>query len=148
MRRRSYATVCQTHPAHWTNRNSCGPIDEPAVKSGSGVFIKVQMTNISDHAVDCTAAYLGATDRKYQYDVRDDAGTSIKRRIIRPEQDAGSIEMCTLQPGESTHRETQVSWLHDLTKPGKYTIQLMRGAAGDEKDGVVKSNIVTVTVTP
>ena len=38
--------------------------------------------------------------------------------------------------------------LHDLIQSGRHTIQLSRIVSADSKDGVVKSNTITVTVTP
>jgi hypothetical protein len=41
-----------------------------------------------------------------------------------------------------------ISRLYDLSQPGDYTIQLSRAVSDDPKNGVVKSNVITVTVTP
>ena len=40
-----------------------------------------------------------------------------------------------------------MSALYDMRKPSMYTIQVSRGVSGNPKDDI-KSNIVTVTVTP
>ena len=116
------------------------------VPVGTGVWLNVQMTNTSDHPVDCSSVYVGGTDRRFQYDVRDESGASMKKPNMHPERASGSIQMCTLKPGETVSHETLVSWLHDFSRPGRYSIQLMRGATDDENDGVVKSNTITITV--
>jgi hypothetical protein len=41
-----------------------------------------------------------------------------------------------------------ISLLYDLSQPGAYTVQLSRTLSDDPKDGVVKSNAITVKVTP
>jgi hypothetical protein len=41
-----------------------------------------------------------------------------------------------------------VSRLHDMSRPGQYVIQVSRYVSDNLKDGVLKSNIITVTVTP
>jgi len=38
--------------------------------------------------------------------------------------------------------------LFDMSKPGTYTVQVSRGISSDEKKGAVKSNQITITVTP
>jgi len=41
-----------------------------------------------------------------------------------------------------------VSRLFDMTEPGKYVIQVYRRATDDGRGAIVKSNTITVTVTP
>jgi hypothetical protein len=60
----------------------------------------------------------------------------------------GSFRGCELKPGESDVTENYLNWLYDFTKPGTYTIQASRRISDDEMDGSVRSNIITVTITP
>lgn len=53
--------------------------EKPVVKSGSDVWIKVQMTNTSWHDIDCTMAPSNGLDRNFQLDVRDNNGNLIKK---------------------------------------------------------------------
>jgi len=121
-------------------------MEKPSLKAGSDVWIKITLTNTSDHDIDCSSAYVNGVDRRYQYDVRDNTGLSMQKKTEHPELVPGSIQLCTLKPGESTTEESRISWLHDLSRPGKYTVQVSRGVSDNEKDGVVKSNTTAVTV--
>jgi hypothetical protein len=118
------------------------------VKSGDNVSIEVVMSNISDHAVDCTIDARNVLDRNYRYDVLDEGGQpvpKIKRRY--PDiGESGSIRPCIIKPGEtSLPSGGLISILYDFRRPGKYTIQVSRGVPPDP-DNLVKSNIVTITV--
>ena len=120
-----------------------------SVKSGADVYIKIQMTNISDHPVDCSSYYVGGTDRRFRIEVRGSNGNSMKKRDLHPEMMPGSLQGCTLQPGESTPwKEDRISWANDFTRPGKYRIQLARVVGNDEKDGLVESNTISITIVP
>jgi hypothetical protein len=123
--------------------------EKPVVRAGSDIWIKIQMTNMSNHDVDCSSAYVNGIDRRYQYDIRDGGGSSMKKTSEHPELVPGQFQLCTLKPGESTtSRDSRISWLHDLSRPGKYLVYVSRGVSDDEKDGFVKSNTITITVTP
>lgn len=117
------------------------------VKAGSNVYLKIQMTNTSDHPVDCSTFYVGGTDRRFRVEVRDAAGNRMKKKNLHPEMMPGSFAPCTLQPGGSTSRDELVSWANDLTHPGVYTIQVARVVGQNEHD-LVHSNIITITVIP
>ena len=54
----------------------------------------------------------------------------------------------TLKPGESADSVTGVSPEYDMSRPGQNVIQLSRPISDNPDDGVVKSNKVTITVTP
>ena len=54
--------------------------------------------------------------------------------------------LVSLDPGQDWRNTIRVSDLYDLSKPGQYTIQVRRW--DDETKTWVKSNAVTVTVTP
>jgi hypothetical protein len=121
-------------------------VEKPTIKADSDLSIKVEQTNTSNGPIECTAAYVGGVDLKFYLDVRDEKGLSMRRLDRHPELMPGSIETCTLQPGESLTRDTNVSWLFYLSRPGKYVIQVGRGISSNEVDGMVKSNKLTVTV--
>jgi hypothetical protein len=117
------------------------------ISAGSEVWIRIKMTNTSNHDVDCSSVYVNGVDRRYNYEITDATGASMKKNNEHPELVPGSVQMCTLKPGESTPlRQSRVSWLHDFTKPGKYTIQVTRNISDIERDGVAKSNKITVNV--
>jgi hypothetical protein len=52
----------------------------------------------------------------------------------------------TLKPGESLKDGIKLSEIYDISKPGKYSIEVER--TDDTTNTVVKSNTITLTVTP
>jgi hypothetical protein len=123
------------------------------VKTGSEVFITIQMKNISDHEVDCTKAFRNGWDDAYHYDVRDSHGNLAERKLLAPghpeiKEDL-SIWPCILKPGESNSFDSYIGRRNDMSRPGKYVIQVSRFiVSGHKESGVVKSNTITITVTP
>ena len=56
---------------------------------------------------------------------------------------------CTVRPGETRTESQDVARIYDMTRPGKYVIQVFRAISStNEKAGLVGSNKITVTVTP
>jgi hypothetical protein len=127
--------------------------ERPDIKAGSEVYIKIQMKNNSDHEMDCSKAPTNGWDAAYQYDVRDARG-NLAERILpvpgHPEiKDNSSIWPCILKLGESTSIDSIVSRRNDMSRPGKYVIQVSRFiVSGHKESGVVKSNTITITVAP
>ena len=124
--------------------------DNPVVKAGSHIWIKVQMTNTSKEAIDCTVAAVNGIDRRFQYRVVNESDGKRVPKIMskHPElEGGGSFKLCTLEPGSTTTRDALISALFD-TSPGKYSIQVSRRVSDKEKDGTVKSNTITITVNP
>lgn len=117
------------------------------VAPGADVWVKVTITNTSSHDIDCTANFVNGTDRSYHYDVWDSQLKSKRKLNMHPESVSGSIQMCTLAPGQSVTHDTRISWLNDFSQPGKYTIQLSRNVSSNDHDGSVKSNKVEIVVT-
>jgi len=122
--------------------------DKPTVVAGSHVYIKIKLTNTSDHTVDRSTAYSNGLDRQYLYDVCDENGNSVEKPGEHHELNGVSLATGELAPGETANGETRITTLYDLTKPGQYTVQLSRFIGKDEKQGVVKSNTITITVVP
>jgi hypothetical protein len=86
-------------------------------------------------------------DRRYLYDVRNEDGKSALKPDIDPDRYPISVQSCEFAPNEKLHdNESQISWLYDFTRPGTYTVQVSRFIGDDEKQGVVKSNTITITV--
>ena len=122
--------------------------DKQTVEAGSDVYIRIKLTNTSDQAVDCTSWYTNALDRRYIYDVLDENGKSVAIPGDHPELGGGSIQFCELAPRDSTNTGSRLTTLYDFTKPGQYTVQVSRYIGKSAKEGVVKSNIITITVLP
>ena len=51
-----------------------------------------------------------------------------------------------LNPGESLKDSISISKMYDMTKPGKYQVQVQR--TDPESKVIVKSNTIGITVTP
>jgi hypothetical protein len=120
------------------------------VTAGSDVHVKIEMKDVSNHDVDCTGAPSNGLDRAYQYEVRDDRGRLVPK-IVKKHPEIGetfSTWPCRLKPGETaTAAGGLISRLYDMSRPGQYTIQVSRSISDNPKDGVVKSNKITITVT-
>ena len=123
---------------------------QSVLRVGSEVRLEVTLTNTSSRRM-LIQERNSATD--YEIDVRDERGTAV------PENDYGRklkeppvMPMNSrnfgiyLQPNESTKESIALSDLYDLSRPGKYSIQVERGVSDNPKDGVVKSNKVILTV--
>jgi len=130
-----------------------GP-DTYTIKAGSNVFIRVHLTNISTRKLEFSYDKDSRTnvDPFDQYEIRDANGNlAAKRKIDHPE--IGSTghgwPARVLKPGESMDITGDfISRQSDLSQLNQYTVQLSRAVSNDPKNGVVKSNTITVTVTP
>ncbi len=161
---------------------------QEVVKAGSEVRLEIVLTNILDQNI--VIAQCGGTN--YQIEVYDSQGKPLpKLNDCVPKEDPDHPGWRSLCPGEVTtasppgcvphnqvlkpqevlKEETVVSTLYDLSRPGKYTIQVQRvnnprtvievpGKFGyswdielddkmnDTSRGTAKSNTVTLTVEP
>jgi hypothetical protein len=117
------------------------------VVAGAEVSIEVSLTNTSDHDVYEGVGYeRGNLASIFRFEVRDEHGKLVpKRTSPHPELGhMGSVRFSTTHRGETWTQNQEVSALYDMCKPGKYTIQVWIR----DPDYDIKSNIVTVTVTP
>lgn len=135
-----------------------------SVPSGGQVTLEVTTKNISNHWTNQrTASDKRGLQRFFRVDVQDseggtppetDFGRSVENRGDVPSKDlAGNanpgrwdVAGATYNRGEERTQVVSVSDLYDLSKSGQYTIQVRRW--DDETKSWVKSNTVTVTVTP
>jgi hypothetical protein len=118
---------------------------KPSYKAGSAVELKVVMTNTSDHVIDAGAVYERTINTNYEYDVQDSMGerAPLKENKV---SDRRTVMTRTLKPGESVSDITNVARWVDFSKPGEYVIQVSRHIDDDEKQGVIKSNTITITI--
>lgn len=119
-----------------------------SVKLGSDVDLRITMTNLSTHDVDCSSVYAGGYDVRFQIDVRDETGKSVKQRHPHPERFPLSLQMCFLGPGKTITHESRISWQHDFSRPGTYEILVSRNNSSDKSEESIFSNKITITVTP
>ena len=77
-----------------------------------------------------------------------------KRKPLAPghpeiKEDSSIWPCVLLKPGGSNSFDSYIGRRNDMSRPGKYMIQVSRFISGTRKeDGVVKSNTITVTVVP
>ena len=124
--------------------------DNPTVtaQAGAHVRIEIKLSNTSNHALNCSAMVTNGLNRSYLYDVLDQNGKSTEIPGEHHELRGGSWDgPCELAQGESMNASSRIGALYDFTKPGRYTVQLSKYLGNDEKEGVVKSNTITITVT-
>jgi len=126
--------------------------DKYTVSSASQLFIKVRVTNTSEHDIRTDVDGDSMTNVSFNnyYDVRESTGNPVpKRRLNHPE--IGSTghgwPPRVIKPGTSTDvGDDRVTGLYDLSQPGEYTIQVSRAIHDNVKDGWVKSNVIRVVV--
>jgi hypothetical protein len=129
-----------------------GP-DSYTVKAGSDVFINVQIGSISKSDLAFGNDYDDrfGVERLNHYEVRDSKGNPAQKRTIKhPElgQTGHGWPARALKPSASLNLGTdRITGLYDLTRPGKYTIQISRAISDNPENGFVSSNAITITVT-
>jgi hypothetical protein len=133
---------------------------ESTVKVGSKVAITILFKNISQEEVDL-AKIPGDHGGEFHnvVDVRDADGklppeTEYKQELEGRRSTVNGHHVLPLtsnftqflKPGDLMQDSLVITNLYDLSKPGKYTIQIER--SDDVRKTVVKSNVITVTVAP
>lgn len=121
-------------------------------KVGSQIRVQVVLTNTSDHEIGILKS---APEVDYLVEVRDTRGRMAPDTDFgRKQKDPASVKVSTgsplysLKPGESLRDEIQIGRLYEMSVPDKYSIQVSRIVPEEMGGGVVKSNMVNVTVTP
>ena len=124
---------------------------EPTVKAGASVWVTVQLKNTSNDDIDESGSINSMTgaDPNFVFNIRDEAGKMKQKKVHKhSELASGKPFNRTIHPGETFEEEQDVSRLFDMSEPGKYVIQVYRRATDDGRGAVVKSNTLTITVTP
>jgi hypothetical protein len=135
-------------------------VPQDVVAAGSEVKVKITLKNTSNHDIGIPKS--PADDQGGSYNkitVRDEEGNLVADNATiaaRTDKHKGTqselmnltmetIILFTVKPGESLKDGIKLSEIYDLSKPGKYSIELERT---DDTKTVVKSNTITLTVTP
>lgn len=126
-------------------------VPQSEVKAGSGVKVDATLTNNSDRVA--TLQFSGSLCDYAAVEVRDGDGnvvpdTEIKSKLDCAHRDTSEFRIYRLKPGESRRETIWVSTFSDMSKPGGYSVQVMWKAPKEFDSVVVKSNTITVTVTP
>jgi hypothetical protein len=125
---------------------------EATVTVGLDVKLKVIFTNNTGKDIHYSAGGPARSGPAFDINVRDAEGNPVPETLYGlklhgkdPHPWSGSVFSATLHPGKTIEEEVSLSKEFDLSKPGKYTVQVQ------EKNPVfqtVKSNVLTITVVP
>ncbi len=114
------------------------------------MLLTVRMTNISDNDIDASSYVYDLTglDMYFQYKVTDDGGHAIAKKIHKHPELAGGKPIMgrIIKPGETLTEEQDISHLLDVSKPGKYVIEVSRNLAKGQHDDGARSNKLIITV--
>lgn len=143
--------ACSANPSYSTTTPFTLTLEaeENQIKTGAEIKVDITLRNSSNRAIYIS---LGPAELDYAFEVRDG------QNKVPPETDFarkskgrpyyGNDTVFTLQPGESLPKALLVvTKFYDMSRPGKYTIQVSRVVPKDLGSGMVKSNTITVTVT-
>jgi uncharacterized protein (DUF58 family) len=146
------AAACVASPS----RTATGPFsltieaEENPVKVGSEVKVDITLRNSSNRAMSMS---MGPAETDYAFEVRDSqnripAETELARQS-KGKAHFSNDQIFTLQRGDSLPKAVLiVTKFYDLSRPGKYTIQVSRQTPKELGSGTVKSNAITLTVSP
>jgi hypothetical protein len=165
----SGSAVAQTSPQGSSQTSSSTPVNsisisafEGSVKAGSPVYIIVHFTNKTDHDLEFGRVLSGADCR---IDVRDAQGKWPREtgfgyvhngHVAHIEDDLTRFSSndlndndiwASVKAGQTTEWDINAAKFYDMRQPGKYAIRVEREDPEDSKV-ILKSNTVTVTVTP
>jgi len=125
---------------------------DSTVKAGSPVRLEVKTTNASTNAISLSKSNPAL---EYEFSVRNPQGgraaeSESFKRMKDPNKPVMIFRLTSevLKPGESATEVVVISEFYDLTRPGLFTIQVERRVPEQLGHGVVKSNTVSVTITP
>jgi hypothetical protein len=127
-------------------------VRQDVVKIGTRAYIEVTTKNISTHETQISKSH---GQLSFQMDVKDEESHSRpeselaqETRRKRRADPIGEQSLVTnhLKPGESDKEIADVRDYYDLSKIGKYTIQVHRLDPRSQTE--IKSNTITITVTP
>ena len=121
------------------------------VKRGSEVRVEVTITNNSNRPI---TIELTSPLCDYEVEVRDSAGNLAPDTDVKKTSDCAN-RMVTgrhisvqLMPRESKKDTIPITLFSDMSKPGKYSIQVTWKGPKEFGNVAVKSNKITVTVMP
>jgi hypothetical protein len=121
-------------------------------KVGSIVAITISMINITNHDIDYSSHFWHGLIGNYNYLVWDeDEKPAEKKSFGDPDRSTSSQYWSAISHGETETYEADLEQIYKFDRPGKYTVQVSRPDDDylDEngKPVVVKSNIITITIT-
>jgi hypothetical protein len=155
----SFAAVTHVHCASSEAQRTTKPsftlsisAQEASVRSGTDVQIDVVVTDVSSQEVlvetNWVRPYVEITD--HITITNGSGGKAARTKLGRAASESnasltGKIVDIQLKPNKPFTYKLDLSQLYDLTKPGKYNVQIQR--LDSNTNSVVTSNLVTLTVT-
>lgn len=121
--------------------------DRPEVKAGSKVCVLIHLVNSSQDLA-MSYVFVNGMDAQFRYEIRDKGGNLLPPKAWPYPVAISPHGNGTLKGNDAVSTEQCPSGLYDISKAGKYTIQVFRSKSNNPKDGEIGSNIVTVTVEP
>jgi hypothetical protein len=126
-------------------------VPTPDVKTGSDIWLNVTLTNHSPTDLNESGSISSMTglDPNLIFYVRDTRGNLIaKRRFEHAELATGAPVNRVLKPGETLTEQQNIAHVFDLTHPRTYVVQVSREFSAGDQRMIVRSNKVTIAVTP
>jgi len=146
----SFAAFAQSGKA--TSPKSAKPFallirSKPVVAVGTPIEIHIRLTNTSAHDIDASSVHQGTGFcPTYIYGIHDQSGNAAQQK--RSEQESpGSLQTRMLKPGASREDSCLISDAFDMWT-GTYAVQLSKPVSDSPGAELVKSNKITITVTP
>jgi hypothetical protein len=130
-------------------------VADPSVKLGTQVRVTITLRNISGHDIAFDRSSVpGEAEFHYSVLLYDEDGKPMPGtkywRILRGmehETYTENVVSVTIHPNEEVKDDFALNKLFDLSKPGKYTLQVTREIPENLGKGIVKSNLLTLVVT-
>ena len=120
---------------------------ESSVKSGAPIWVDVTLENKSDHVLLVFRVLTGVDDDQggwvYGVVVKDEKAQNPQATGFKTGHGSGAS--IPLQSGKRMTDRINICKLYDLSRPGKYRMQVYRYGMGN---AMLLSNTITVTVTP
>jgi hypothetical protein len=138
----------QSRPANSKRQPFCIAVKTSSEKVlvGTPVVLEIKVLNASDEIMVARSAFQAYDgDPTYEYSCHDSAGNLVSKRISM----VGSVhDPPLLKPGETYDSTVLLNRVCDLSRPGRYEIQLFRGVPMGRPEYVIKSNTIEITVAP
>jgi hypothetical protein len=121
----------------------------PNVTARDDVWIELTIKSLTDRSIVLGSSTDGNTnmDPNFVVEVTDEFGNPVPK-VKYPVPPSGHPVSRTLDPGATMTEQEPVSRMFDMSKPGKYTIQASGPITDPPEASIVKSNKITVTVSP
>lgn len=122
----------------------------PRVTLGQAIEIAITLKNNSDRVLDDSANWQEATgaDPWWHLIVRDSEGKPVPPRNYKGlAAKFGKVVNRKVGPGGAITDRVDLRRIFDLRSPGKYRVQVNRKIPKENGGGIIKSNVITITVT-